>query len=236
MLNNNNEKIMEDKIMRTLISITLVALIGFCANANYIATSNLIINSADNNFISVAINNSAPVAPSSQINFTNLIPGNHKVKIFKHYINPGGHWKSRLVYNGFINVPPASEVIYSINFYNQLMLMASNPIWGWTPPPPPPPAPIFGMAPQTFQQLMISINSTPFDNTRLNIAKQAIMSNGATAQQILEIMGMLTFESNRLDLAKFAYRYVADPNNYFLVNNGFSFNSSINELNRFIGF
>lgn len=55
----------------------------------------------------------------------------------------------------------------------------------------------------------MSISSTPFDNTRLNIAKQAIMSNGAKSQQILEIMGMLTFESNRLDLAKFAYRYGA---------------------------
>jgi hypothetical protein len=223
--------------MRTLITLTMLALISLKTYALSMAASNLIISSADNSFISVAINNSAPVAPSTQINFTNLMPGNHRVKIFRHFMNPGGHWKSKMVYNGFINVPPASEVVYSINFYNQLMLIASNPIWGWNPPPPPPPpAPVFGMAPQTFNQLIISISSTPFDNTRLNIAKQAIMSNGATSQQILELMGMLTFESNRLDLAKFAYRYAADPNNYFMVNNGFTFNSSINELNRFIGF
>jgi hypothetical protein len=47
---------------------------------------------------------------------------------------------------------------------------------------------------------------------------------------------MLTFESNRLDLAKFAYRYAADPNNYFMVNKGFTFNSSIDELSEYIGF
>lgn len=197
------------------------------------ATSNLIISSSDNSFISVAINNSAPVAPSTQISFTNIMPGNHRVKIFRHYMNPGGQWKSKLVYNGYINVPAASEIVYSLNLYNQLLLIATNPIWGWNPSPPPP---VFGMAPQTFNQLIISLNNTPFDNTRLNIAKQAIMSNGATSQQILELMGMLTFESNRLDLAKFAYRYVADPNNYFVVNNGFTFNSSINDLNRFLGF
>lgn len=221
--------------MRTLIIFALISFLSLNINAGHYASSNLVINSADNSYISVAINNSAPVAPSTQVNFTNLMPGNHKVKIFRHYMNPGGHWKSKLVYNGFVNVPPASEVFYSINFYNQLMLMASNPIWSWNPPPPPPP-PVFGMAPQTFTQLIISISSTPFDNTRLNIAKQAIMSNGATSQQILELMGMLTFESNRLDLAKFAFRYAADPNNYFVINKGFSFNSSINELNRFIGF
>ncbi len=221
--------------MRTLITFSLAVLVSINTYAFNMAASNLVISSADNSFISVAINNSAPVTPSTHVNFSNLMPGNHRVKIFRHFMNPGGHWKSRLVYNGFVNVPPASEVVYSINFYNQLMLMASNPIWGWNPPPPPPP-PVFGMAPQTFNQLIISISSTPFDNTRLNIAKQAIMSNGASSQQILELMGMLTFESNRLDLAKFAYRYAADPNNYFVINKGFSFNSSINELNRFIGF
>lgn len=222
--------------MRNLIALTMLALLSLKTNALSITGSNLVISSADNSFISVAINNSAPVAPSTQINFTNLMPGNHRIKIFRHFMNHGGHWKSKMVYNGFVNIPPSSEVVYSINFYNQLMLIASNPIWGWNPPPPPPPpTPVFGMAPQTFNQLIISISSTPFDNTRLNIAKQAIMSNGATSQQILELMGMLTFESNRLDLAKFAYRYATDPNYYFVVNNGFTFNSSINELNRFIG-
>ncbi|MFN7014753.1 MAG: hypothetical protein ACK4ON_10850, partial [Bacteroidia bacterium] len=119
----------------------MLALISFKTYALSMAASNLVISSADNSFISVAINNSAPVAPSTQINFTNLMPGNHRVKIFRHFMNPGGHWKSKMVYNGFVNVPPASEVVYSINFYNQLMLIASNPIWGWNPPPPPPPPP-----------------------------------------------------------------------------------------------
>jgi hypothetical protein len=220
--------------MRTLFSIALFCLVSLTINAKHPASSNLVINSADNSFISVAINNSAPVAPSSHISFTNLMPGNHRIKIFKYVLNHGGHMKPKLVYNGLINIPAASEVIYSINFYNQLMLMACNPIWGWNPTPPP--APVFGMAPQAFNQLIISLSNTPFDNTRLNIAKQAIMSNGATSQQILEIMSMLTFESNRLDLAKFAYRYAADPNNYFMVNKGFTFNSSIDELSEYIGF
>jgi hypothetical protein len=218
--------------MRTLFSIALFCLVSLTINAKHPASSNLVINSADNSFISVAINNSAPVAPSSHISFTNLMPGKHRIKIFKYVLNHGGHLKPKLVYNGFVSVPAASEVIYSINFYNQLILIACNPITGWNPSPPL----AFGMTPQAFNQLIISLSNIPFDDTRLNIAKQAIMSNGATSQQILEIMGMLTFESNRLDLAKFAYNYVADPNNYFLVNKGFSFSSSIDELRKYIGF
>jgi hypothetical protein len=224
--------------MKTLITFAFIVLLGINSNAHNHKKSNLVINSADNTFISVAINNSAPVAPSGQINFANMKPGKHRVKIFKNYMNPGGHWKSQLVYNGLISVPPASEVIYSLNFYNQLILVASNPLWGYGHnfnPPPPPPPPVFGMAPHAFQQLVMTIGNTPFDNTRLTIAKQAIAANGITSEQVLGLMNMLTFESHKLDLAKYAYAFTADPNNYYIVNNGFTFTSSIHELNRFIG-
>lgn len=111
--------------MRTLITFSLAVLVSNNTYAFNMAASNLVISSADNSFISVAINNSAPVTTSTHVNFSNLMPGNHRVKIFRHFMNPGGHWKSRLVYKGFVNVPPASEVVYSINYYNQLVLMAS---------------------------------------------------------------------------------------------------------------
>jgi hypothetical protein len=46
---------------------------------------------------------------------------------------------------------------------------------------------------------------------------------------------MLSFESTRLDFAKFAYTYTLDKENYYMVNNAFSFSSSVAELNNFIG-
>ena len=47
-------------------------------------------------------------------------------------------------------------------------------------------------------------------------------------------MGLLSFESNKLELAKFAYRFVADKQKFFLVNDSFTFESSIGELDRFV--
>lgn len=85
-----------------------------------------------------------------------------------------------------------------------------------------------------FQNLKHAINNAWFDRSRLQIAKQAIAANGISARQVLELMYLLDFESSRLDLAKFAYEFTFDRQNYFVVNNGFDFDSSIGHLNRFI--
>jgi hypothetical protein len=90
------------------------------------------------------------------------------------------------------------------------------------------------MSHAAFQQLKATMLNAPFDNTKLSIAKQAISSNGILSSQVLELMGLLTFESNKLNLAKFAYAHTADRQNYFMVNNGFTFSSSINSLNSYI--
>jgi hypothetical protein len=88
------------------------------------------------------------------------------------------------------------------------------------------------MAPNTFASLMNTVAAQGFDSNRLASAMQGIRMNGATSVQVADLMGLLSFESRRLELAKFAYAYVADPQNYFVVNDRFSFSSSVRELNR----
>ena len=74
----------------------------------------------------------------------------------------------------------------------------------------------------------------PFDRDKQMIARQAILANGISSKQVLQLLDLVTFESSKLQLAKFAYKFVDDPENYFLVNDGFTFSSSIRELNDFI--
>ena len=72
------------------------------------------------------------------------------------------------------------------------------------------------------------------DSVVLKIAKQGIAANGISSQQVLALIELLTFESNQIKLAKFAYQFTFDKQNYFLVNDGFTFSSSISELNKFL--
>lgn len=90
------------------------------------------------------------------------------------------------------------------------------------------------MEPHSFGQALESISSKSFESSKLTIAKQIVGSNCLLCRQVREIMKLFTFESNRLEFAKYAYKYTWDINNYFLLNDAFEFESSIEELNRFI--
>ena len=79
-----------------------------------------------------------------------------------------------------------------------------------------------------------SINSKSFETSKLTIAKQIAGSNCLLCKQVKEIMKLFSFESNRLEFAKYAYKYTWDINNYFLLNDAFDFESSIDELNKYI--
>lgn len=92
----------------------------------------------------------------------------------------------------------------------------------------------YSMNNQQFQNLKYQIRNAPFDSDQLRIARQAIRQNGATSAQVRELMGMFSFESSRLKLAKSAYRFTADKRNYYIVNDAFQFSSSRRELDRFI--
>ena len=73
-----------------------------------------------------------------------------------------------------------------------------------------------------------------FENTRLTIAKQIIDANNFRSSQVKEIVNLFTFENNKLEIAKYAYRKTVDKQNYFQVNDAFTFSSSKDELARFI--
>lgn len=110
---------------------------------------------------------------------------------------------------------------------NQPVTPAAN-----TPPAYPPTC--YPMDPSSFEAAKATISKTSFDDTRLSIARQIASSNCLTAAQIRDIMRLFSFESTRLEFAKFAYPYCYDKGNYFMVNDAFTFSSSIDELNKFI--
>lgn len=90
------------------------------------------------------------------------------------------------------------------------------------------------MTPGDFEQAKTSIRSKNFEDSKLTIAKQIIQSNCLLSSQVKEIMLLFSFEDTRLNFAKFAYAYTLDLRNYYKLNDAFTFESSINELDRFI--
>jgi len=86
----------------------------------------------------------------------------------------------------------------------------------------------------SFEKAKNTIAGKGFDENRLSTAKQVAKANCLTTEQIVEIMKVFGFDETRLDFAKYAYDYCFDKNNYFQVGEGFSFDSSSDELNQYI--
>ena len=101
------------------------------------------------------------------------------------------------------------------------------------PLPPAPPMPS-GMNPRDYEDAYELISKETFDSSKLSVAKQVISSNPMTADQILNICKLFSFESNKLEFAKFAYDNCTEKNKYYLLNEAFSYNSSKRELDEFI--
>ena len=86
-----------------------------------------------------------------------------------------------------------------------------------------------------FQSSLESINSKSFEDTKLQIAKQVAKSNCLKSDQVKLILQAFTFEDSRLDFAKYAYQFTFDKGNYYKVNDAFQFESSIDELDNYLG-
>jgi hypothetical protein len=90
------------------------------------------------------------------------------------------------------------------------------------------------MSDANFRTLLNYIGKVNFDDSKLNQAKLAIRNNTMSSAQIKELMQKLTFDSNKLELAKYAFPYVYDKGMYFLVGEGLTFSSSRDELNEYL--
>jgi len=115
----------------------------------------------------------------------------------------------------------------------------TQPGYGNNPPPgygsPPPPPPHTSCMPQSdFNKALSTIKKESFENSKLETAKQIASHNYLCVSQIAQICRSFSFENSKLEFAKFAYRYCVDRNNYYQLNEIFSYSSSKDELRDFI--
>ena len=92
----------------------------------------------------------------------------------------------------------------------------------------------YPIATQDFDEAKKSISSKSFEDSKLSIAKQIASSNCLLTTQVKDIMALFSFEDSKLQFAKYAYQYTFDVGNYYKVNDAFTFEMSINELNEYI--
>lgn len=92
----------------------------------------------------------------------------------------------------------------------------------------------FPMGSSDFNSLKSSLSAQKFEDSKLTIAKQAVGSNCLNANQVRELAKLFTYEENKLEIVKACYPKTTDQQNFYKVNDVFTYSSSVDELNSFI--
>jgi hypothetical protein len=85
------------------------------------------------------------------------------------------------------------------------------------------------------QSIKNQINKESFNNTKVNLAKQIIKSKKCfTAAQVTQLVRLFRYSDSQMTIAKYAYDYTTDKDNYYKVANAFSFTSDRDKLLKYI--
>lgn len=204
-------------------------------------SSRLKVREIDHRIIVVQLNQGPSSRPDNAIHFDNVVPGTHHIRV---WVKSGTRRRDGFVlaYNGPLHVPANSDVRTILHRNGQLKIFEVFPLHA-APAVSCQPTPMVhcgspvqsGMDPVAFHHLVAAIDHSAFDQTRVQLACQAITNHGSIRTDQIEVLiSRLSFESSRLALAKHAYRFTIDPGNYHRLFPLFVFDSSVRELSYFI--
>ena len=242
------------KKISTLISAIFITAISIAAPP---VQSRLSISTRGNTHFHIMLDGSyinAQQTTDGEIMIDNIRAGNHNLKIYQQNNNydnrnndnrrkNGRRMQQQLVYDGNIYIKPQYHVDVTINHFGKAFVdeqriddnlygNGNNDNWnngnngGWNYNA--------AMNARDFMMMKQTIARETFENTKLSIAKQAIIGNYFSAQQVMEMMQLFSYENNKLDIAKYAYRFAADKNNYYQVADALGYSVSKEELMRYI--
>jgi hypothetical protein len=90
------------------------------------------------------------------------------------------------------------------------------------------------MADADFDKLKSNVESKSFEQTKLDMIKQAVDMNYLTSAQLKELLKLFSFEDSKVTAAEYAYIKICDKQNFSTVYDVFSFESSISNIIEYI--
>ncbi len=241
--------------MKKYFTISVFAIfLSFVAIQAMAFNSSLQISSLCSQLITVQIGNTCYSNPTKMFQLNTLAPGTYNVQVYRWQRGLGNQFP---IYNGFIQLG-ANEMVQTVitapgyaQINRQMFIPHCNSVGsmyhpyqsnytygcqdfygmnvyqnyqynGFIP-----------MDMNSFRALKMSISHASFESTRMDIARQVLAQQYATSAQLREVLQLFTFESSKVELAKFVFPRVVDRQNIFTIYDVFTFNSSISELSRF---
>ena len=131
-------------------------------------------------------------------------------------------------YNELTDVEKYTQIgtidLYPVRIGSVLIYPGLLPITRFTPSP----------SLDAFNLLLLTIQSIPFADQKAMIVSHFIETNDLFALQLLDLLSLISFDRDKLELAKIAYPYIIDKQNFIIVVNALNFISSQKELIEYV--
>jgi hypothetical protein len=103
------------------------------------------------------------------------------------------------------------------------------------PEPEPIPVPVCEVSAQDMAEIKDLVKAATFKDSMEKQAKMMVKSKQCfRADQIVDLLSVFSYDDSKLNVAKYAFDYCVDTQNYYRVVNSFSFKSYKDDLTRFI--
>lgn len=209
----------------------------------------LTVTFAAKSYVQVMIDGRSYQANDNAIVLNDVQPGSHRIQIYKAKRNGNSNGRNRsdrneLLYSTTVQVKPNYHVDVMVNRFGKALIdersLRSNGRWedddwnGGTN------GSDYGntynqaMSESAFNQFVQLVKSQWFNSAKLNAAKDGFNRNYFTTAQVRQVLQLFSSENDKLELAKQAYRNTVDQRYYYQLYNVFSFQSTKDELERYI--
>lgn len=205
--------------------------------------SELGIKMKDGSYFLFQLDNSFFNKPETVYNLINVAEGYHYIQVYR----VSDYGDTKLAFKGYIYIPGNSQVKAIVEPDHRIKVsteyVQTNPVPvpvspGTLNPPTSSsssatPAPVV-LSDQELKDIINAVDKVSFSSTKLSTAKNSLSGKQVKSSQVAALVKLFVFESDKIDLAKYCYDITLDKSNYYLVNDSFSFSSSIDEMNKFL--
>lgn len=82
--------------------------------------------------------------------------------------------------------------------------------------------------------LIQTMKNASYEEKMIEVAETALKNRQLKTTQVHQLLEQITFEKNKLELAKFCYDKTTDKNNYYTLYNDFAFSNYSSQLDKYI--
>ncbi len=245
----------KSSIMKTIFTLLASAFITVSAFATERPVSSIMIKSAGRSDIAVVLDGKTFQPGDNSIVISGLMDGLHTLKVLKVSDNRGFSFssnRSNVLYNGQVSIKRSTSLKMTIERNGRASFeetrIAGNGYDGgynggydnsadnngqWSDYDSRGNYAV-SMSERDFSNVLQNINKEWLESNKMKSASQIISTNSISVVQVKRIMSLFSFEANKLEIAKQAYRNTVDKGHYDDVVDMLAFENNKYELERFM--